>query len=132
MTLLLESRCLAAEVSSLREKRGRIVDAFLEGVIRREERDSRLGIVDRDIQTAQGIPIRSSPAAPVDLSLLIEAFSPLLEWGLWSRDQKRSVLAALVPDIRVADYQIAALGLNPALFSNDDTRRDRDSWPRPA
>ena len=88
--------------------------------------------MDRDIQTAQGILIRSSPAAPVDLSLLIEAFSPLLEWGLWSRDQKRSVLAALVPDIRVADYQIAALGLNPALFSNDDTRRDRDSWPRPA
>jgi hypothetical protein len=123
---------LAAEVSSLREKRGRVLDAFLDGVIHREERDSRLGAVDRAIHTAQEILMRSSPAARVDLRLLIEAFSPLVEWEYWSRDQKRSVLAALVPDIRVADYQIAALGLNPTIFSNDDSRRDRDSWRRPA
>ena len=47
--------------------------------------------------------MRSSPSVRFDLALLIEAFSPLVEWDSWSRDQKRSVLAALVPDIRVAD-----------------------------
>ena len=120
---------LTSEVTSLCEKRGRVVDAFLDGVIPRDERDSRLRAVDNDLRTGQEILMRNSPSASVDLAFLIEAFSPLLEWGSWSRDQKRSVLAALVPDIRVADYRIDALGLSPTLFSNSnkDTRSLADT-----
>jgi hypothetical protein len=123
---------LTAQVSRFREKRTRIVDAFLEGIIRREERDSRLAAVDRDIRAAQEILMRSSTAALVDLNVLIEAFAPLMEWQYWSREQKRSVLATIAPDIRVADYQIVALGLSPTIFSNENIRKDTDSWPRPA
>jgi DNA invertase Pin-like site-specific DNA recombinase len=123
---------LAAEAMSLHQKRTRVVDAFLDGIISRAERDSRLSSIDRDIQATQKSLASSRPAAIIDLNALIEAFSPLMEWGYWSREQKRSILASIVPDIRVADYQIAALGLDPTIFSNDNTRTDRDSWPQPA
>jgi hypothetical protein len=48
--------------------------------------------------------------------------SGITEWRYWSREQKRNLLAALVPNIRVADYEIDSLGLNPAIFSNEVTR----------
>ena len=123
---------LVAQVSSLREKRGRVMDAFLEGAIGREDRNSRLAVIDRDTQLAQDLITRSNPAVLITLKSLVEAFAPLLEWEYWSRDQKRSVLATIVPDIRVADYQVTALGLHPSIFSKENTRRDRDSWLRPA
>jgi hypothetical protein len=123
---------LVAQIGSLREKRARVIDAFLDGAIHREERNSRLAIINRDSQSAQDLLARTNPAALVDLDLLIEAFAPLLEWEYWSRDQKRSVLATIVPDIRVADYQVTELGLHPSVFSKENTRTDRDSWRRPA
>ena len=68
-----------------------------------EERDSRSAAVDRDILPAQQVLTRSSPGALSDLDALIGAFAPLVEWEYLSREQKRSVLATIVPDIRVAD-----------------------------
>ena len=111
---------LVAQISSLREKRGRVMDAFLEGAIGRDDRNSRLATIDRDTQSAQDLLSRSNPSALVDLESLAEAFAPLLEWEYWTRDQKRSVLATIIPDIRVADYQVTALGLHPSIFSNEN------------
>ena len=112
---------LTAEVNTLREKRGRIVEAFLDAAIDREDRDLRLGTIDKDIRSVQGLLARINHAAIVDLAALVQAFSPLVEWEYWTRDQKRSVLASIAPDIRVADYKIEGLGLNPAIFSNEST-----------
>jgi hypothetical protein len=67
-----------------------------------------------------------------DVGLLSEALAPLAEWCYWSRDQKRKLLATLVPDIRVADYEIESLGLSPAIFSNENTRMGKDSSRQPA
>jgi site-specific DNA recombinase len=120
-------RRLVAQVSSLRDKRGRVMDAFLEGAIGREDRNTRLAAIDRDTQSAQDLITRSNPTVLISLKSLVEAFAPLLEWGCWSRNQKRSVLSAIVPDIRVADYEVTALGLHPAIFSNKDTRVDTGS-----
>jgi uncharacterized coiled-coil DUF342 family protein len=123
---------LTSEVNSLREKRGRILEAFFDGSIGREEHKSRLQAIDRDIRSAQDLLTRLNPASSADLESLVQTFAPLMEWPYWTRDQKRSVLAALAPDIRVADYRVAALGISPAVFSNENTRRDKDSLPRPA
>jgi DNA invertase Pin-like site-specific DNA recombinase len=125
-------RRLTAEINTLREKRGRVVDAFLDGTIDRDDRNWRLATLDRDIQSTQDILTRSNPAALIDLESLITAFAPLFEWEFWTREQKRSLLAAMVPDIRVADYRVAALGIDPTLFSNNDTRTGTDSSPQPA
>lgn len=114
---------LESHLSTLREKRARILDVFLDGVISKQDRDARLGKIDRDIAMVQESLADCSPAPEVDISHLIEAFAPLVEWEYWTRDQKRSVLATIAPDIRVANYEVTALRLNPTLFSNDNTHR---------
>src|SRR2546427_8609949 len=72
-------RRLVAQISNLGEKRDRVMDAFFDGAIEREERNSRLATIDRDTQSAQDLLARSNPATLVDLSMLVEAFAPLLE-----------------------------------------------------
>ena len=65
----------------------------------------------------------------MDVDQLVEIFAPLGEWETWNRDQKRQVLATLAPEIRVANYNVECLGLNPALFSNSDTRMGIPALP---
>src|SRR5437016_4011228 len=106
-----------ARINTLHDRRERVIDGFIDGAIGREERDRRLTAIDDSIQTEQDALSRASAGVSLNHSNLVEAFSPLAEWDYWSRDQKRVVLSALVPDIRVADYEVQSLGLSPTLFS---------------
>jgi len=123
---------LTSEINHLQNKRSRVVDGFIEGIIDCADRDQRLVGIDADLQTVQKILIRESRSVVFDSQRLIETFASLSEWSFWTRDQKRAVLSSLAPDIRVADYRIAALGLNSAIFSNENTQLDTGSSPRPA
>lgn len=123
---------LAVEVEQLRRKRARVVNAFIEGLIEPPERDKRLALIDGSLKAAETSLAAGNATASLDAAALIAAFAPLSEWEFWSREQKRLVLSTLVPDIRVADYEVESVGLDLALLSNEDTRTDRDSWPRPA
>jgi DNA invertase Pin-like site-specific DNA recombinase len=123
---------LTSEINSLRQKRDRVIDSFVEGLIQKDERDRRLAAIDRDTEVTQGLILRDAYSPSLDIRKMIDAFAQLTEWQYWTRDQKRSVLSALVPDIRVADYRVESIGLNPGLFSNESTRRDTDSSPQPA
>jgi len=123
---------LTADINALRSKRERVIDGFVEGAIRREERDRRLATIDHDIRVAEDILMKEAPTPALDAPKLVEAFAPLGEWEYWTRDQKRAVLSALVPDIRVADYRVESLGLNQSVFSTIDTHTGRGSWRRPA
>jgi site-specific DNA recombinase len=118
---------LEYQISNLREKRARVLEAFLDGVISKEDRDARLKTVDRDLLMVQESLADCSPTPEIDIKQLIEAFAPLVEWEHWTRDQKRSVLSTIAPDIRVANYEVTALSLNSTLFSNDDTHRGTGS-----
>jgi DNA invertase Pin-like site-specific DNA recombinase len=121
-----------AEISGLCRKRQRVIDSFIDGTIDKPERDQRLGPIDAGIRTRQETLSRNEVGPALDMEKLIAAFAPLAEWEFWTRDEKRRVLSALIPDIRVADYKVDSLGLNPTIFSAEDTRRGRDSWPPPA
>ena len=82
---------------------------------------------------AQELLAKEEPQVSLDdVSALTKALAPLAEWRYWSREEKRTLLAALVPDIRVADFEIESLGLNPVIFSNESTRSGRDSSLRRA
>jgi len=118
---------LTSEITCLRARRSRVVDSFVDGTIDRPERDRRIAVHDRDIQRLEETLLQQSPDERLEAQAFVEAFAPLAEWEHWTRDQKRSVLATLVPDIRVADYKVESLGLNPAFFSNENTHRGRDS-----
>ena len=96
----------------LHRKRERVIDSFVESVIESWERDKRLTAIDEGIRAAQDALAREAGHAPLDAAKLIEAFAPLGEWEYWTRDQKRQILSTLVPDIRVANYEIESLGLN--------------------
>ena len=111
---------LRDEINSLTAKRGRTIDAFIEGVISKDERDRRIARIDQQMNTTGALLLRcEGPASPLEPQDLVGAFAPLVEWESWSRDQKRSVLTSMIPDIRVADYKLETLGLNPAIFSNE-------------
>jgi DNA invertase Pin-like site-specific DNA recombinase len=120
---------LTAAAESLRQKRERILEAFFDGTISAEERKRRLESVDHDLKVTNGSLARSSHQSAVSLESLANHLAVLAEWQYWTRDQKRRVLMALCPDIHVADYQVTALGIHPTLFSNENSRRDKGSWP---
>jgi hypothetical protein len=123
---------LTAEIKTLREKRSRVVDGFIEGILSREERDLRLATIDHELQVSQQILIRETPPDCLSTKALVDALAPLAEWTYWTRDQKRSVLSALIPDIRVADYRVESLGLKLLPVSIQNTRMDTGSWRPPA
>jgi hypothetical protein len=127
-----EIQRLTSEINAFHRKRERVIDGFIEGVITPHERDKRLAVIDGGIRVAQDALIREDGNTSLDTKKLIDAFAPLVEWEHWTRDQKRQILFTLVPDIRVADYEVKSLGLNSSLFSNEDTRKGKDSWRRPA
>jgi site-specific DNA recombinase len=128
----LRIRRLMSEIKALREKRNRVIETYLEGVICREDRDRILSTIDRELKTSQDILLRETPDKSIDITDLIEAFAPLADFACWTREQKRSVLTAITPDIRCADYKIESLGINPAIFSSENSHRDTDSWRQPA
>ena len=102
---------LNEEISRLREKRQRVMDAYFEGMIARDDRDKRLGEVDRDLKMAQDALLRETPAQELKPQELKHLFKPFVRWRLLGRDDKRRILAAVVPEIHVADYQVRAIGM---------------------
>ena len=128
-----DNQMMSEELDRLRGQRGRVVELYVEEKIPKPEFNKRLDRIDATIRATEAAVKRCSPETIVmDVDQLVEIFAPLGEWGTWTREQKRQVLAALAPEIRVANYSVESLGLNPAVFSNKDTRRGRGSWQRPA
>jgi DNA invertase Pin-like site-specific DNA recombinase len=125
----IEIQRATAEIKALQRKRERVIDSFVEGVILPVERDRRLTAINDGLRLTQATLAREAVETTIDTGKLIDAFTPLAEWAYWTREQKRMVLATLIPEIRVSDYVIESLGLSPTLFSNEDNRRGRDSSP---
>ncbi len=122
---------LRAEIERLRARRGRILDTFLEGVMTQEERDQRLQAAEHDLQERSAELMRLEAQAPASLTaaMLTQMLAPLAEWKFWTREQRRKVLAALMPQIRVARYQVQTVGVR---LDRDvlgmASRTGRDSW----
>jgi DNA invertase Pin-like site-specific DNA recombinase len=117
---------LKHNAKTLQQKRQRVIELFIDGVITPVDRDQRLATIDQELEMANNFADQES-VAEVSFDALMKAFSPLHEWEFWSREQKRAVLSSLAPEIVVADYQVKSLGLNPDIFSNESTHMGRDS-----
>ena len=103
---------LQTQLGRLDEKRARILDGYFDGKIVREERDSRLELVDRDrvlVVTALEEEVPSHPGIGVEQ--LVTLFRPLFTWKTLHLESKRRILFALVPEIKVADYVVAGMSL---------------------
>jgi hypothetical protein len=115
-----EAGRLAARLAQLRQRRNRILETFYDGMLSREERDLKLAEVDTTTTEVQAAILRLNPAPEITPAQLAGILAPFLQWRYLTIADKRRLLAAMAPDIRVADYHVSEVGLR--LVSNEDSR----------
>ena len=118
---------LELEIKKLREKRGRVLDSFFEGLLSRAERDQRLADVDTKMRMTEEMLLREAPVPKVSVRALMTAFAPLFDWRFMNRESKRRILAVTVPEIRVANYQVRGISVTPPSFCGDYVTRTPSS-----
>jgi hypothetical protein len=114
---------MQTEIKRLRAKRTRILDAFFEGLVGKEERDDRLRDVDTRSRMLEEAMLREAPAPRATLASLMVILAPLFEWRFIDRESKRRILAVTVPEIRVADYAVRGVSvIGPSVCGDYVTR----------
>ena len=115
-TPAIDERAVTAKLNALGEKRQRILETFFESIIGKEERDRRLGPIDREISTYENLLMECSPQTekrPVlDLESVLAVVEPFAEWEFLDREDQRAMLRALCPEISVYRYSVKGLTLN--------------------
>lgn len=114
-----------SEIERLSKKRGRVLDSYFEGILNREERDQKLHELDRDLALYEQWLSEEAPLRSVSPEVLSEVFSVFSEWKHLSRDDKRKLLSCLVPEIRVANYEVYGVSLMSAAFRGDEESHNR-------
>jgi DNA invertase Pin-like site-specific DNA recombinase len=121
------------KLEDLRAKKERVVDAFIDGVIDRVQRDEKVQHVDREIDLYSGLltaALKSSePSSVLSVEAMLQAIEPLADWEFLGRDDRRSLLRQLCPEISVYRYTVKSLTLN---VGSDTQSGDTVSHPRTA
>jgi hypothetical protein len=90
----------------------------LAGMIGKEERDRRVGEIEREITTYQKLLMDCACAQPrahlLDADTVQAVIEPFAEWDFLGREDRRQLLELLCPEISVYRYEIKALALNLA------------------
>ena len=122
----LGERAVEARLSILGEKRQRVLEAFFDSVIDKQERDRRLGEIDWEVTAYQGLLMeRVKPPESVrglDADAVAALVEPFAEWEFLDRDDRRQLLSILCPEISVYRYTIKSLALN--LCAQKEMERD--------
>jgi hypothetical protein len=123
-----DERSVRARLNTLAEKRERVLEAFFDGMIGKEERDRRVGEVQHEITTYQKLLMECAcpqPEKPVlDTDTVQEVIQPFAEWEFLEREDRRKLLSLLCPEIGVYRYEIKTLALN---LVDRTSGRDEDS-----
>jgi len=102
------------KLASLEAKRQRILETFFDGAIDKPERDTRIAQVDSEVVAFRRILLDTIAAVP-DVRTeaeIEEALEPFAEWEFLEREDKRALLRAVCPEIRVERYIVKSLMLN--------------------
>lgn len=106
-------RALAAKLGALSEMRRRVLEAFFEGVVTKEERDRKIAEIDRERNTFQCLSVESVPqTGQRSIDEIQMALEPLAEWEFLEREDKRSLLQAICPEISIFRYTVKSLMIN--------------------
>lgn len=121
-------------LADLQAKRQRIMDAYFDDLIEKAERDRRLGELERAAALYSSLAARgAAPVAPLTEKELAGVFAVFYRWRSLSLAQKRRLLQAAMPEIRVANYRVSGLSLVPPMPRSDEVNRtDRGSSRRRA
>ncbi len=109
-----EKATIEKKLIDLDAKRQRILETFFDGAIDKSERDSRLAKVDAELAAFRKLLLDTVPArlGIKNRAEIEEVLEPFAEWEFLEREDKRSLLAAICPEIRVDRYVIKSLMLN--------------------
>ena len=128
-----DERAIAAKLNALSEKRQRVLEAFFDGMIGKEERDDRVKSIDREVSVYENILMECSPQIEtrpaLDLHGVMAVVEPFAEWEFLDREDKRAMLRILCPEISVQDYVIKGLTWN---FGAKENGSYKDSYPKRA
>jgi DNA invertase Pin-like site-specific DNA recombinase len=114
-----------SEIQRLTKKRDRVLESYFEGILTREERDQKLHEVDRDLGMYRQWLSEEAPLSSFSPDVLANVFSVFTEWKLLDRSDKRRLLSCLVPEIRVANYEIYGISLLSAAIRGDEKSHAR-------
>ena len=108
-----EQSVIDKKLEALNAKRNRILEAFFDGTIDKTERDSRIAEVDAEVASFRAILLDAPPATDVTSEDELEqVLEPFAEWEFLDREDKRSLLAGICPEIQVERYTVKSLLLN--------------------
>jgi hypothetical protein len=120
-------------MTQLKGKRERVIDLFVEGIISADDRDQKLATIEKDLGLCIEQLGRIAPNPAFGVQELASLFEPFFEFQYLSRDQKRTMLGAVVPEIRIRNGQVIGFTLLPGVgVGSEISRRDKDSSPPPA
>jgi DNA invertase Pin-like site-specific DNA recombinase len=121
------------KIEDLMQRKERILQTFYEGVIDRQQRDTALGRVDREIAAYREI-LRSATSgdgnAVSTLESALEILGPFAEWEFLPRSDRRALLQQLCPEITVYQYVIKSMMLDLGIAMSDAHDRDNISHSR--
>jgi len=108
----LDRASISAKLTDLKGKKQRVLDAYFEGIIERQDRDRKLAGVRAEQDSYQQLLLEAaqsgSPATMTDLEKILE---PFCDWEFLERGEKRSLLAGICPEIKVFQYTVKSLTL---------------------
>jgi DNA invertase Pin-like site-specific DNA recombinase len=125
----IDEQAVKEKLSALTAKSERILDAFLDGVIDRRQRDSLLEDTEREAATYRKLlgdsaaPLKPHPIEGV--GTILSVVQPFAEWEFLSRDDRRKLLRLLCPEIAVDRYKVKYLTLNLKAESEGRIEVDR-------
>jgi DNA invertase Pin-like site-specific DNA recombinase len=119
--------------AKLQAKERRILDAYLDNLIDRQEVDRRRNEIKLEQEANErrlaDIEFASVAVSPEELA---KSFEPLHEWPFLSRTDKRKLLQAVVPEIYLENYRVSKLAwLTPTSDRHELNHTDKDSSPPP-
>lgn len=109
-------RQLEEQVVALQGRRERVIEAFLDGALKKEDRDRRLVSIDRDLTKATADLAEQKPVPSFDPETLAALFEPFRDWQLLTREEKRRMLNAIAPEFHAADYRVTELRLLGSIY----------------
>jgi hypothetical protein len=120
-TAQVDSRTIQHELERLEEKRRRVLEAYFENHIDREERERLLSGVEKDKKRYQSLLLGTrQTVARLSAADLADALSPFLEWKFLVRKHKRALLQAITPEIHVRDYRVVGMSLITERLRHDE------------
>jgi site-specific DNA recombinase len=117
---------LTSRLETLADKRQRVLEAFFEGVITKDERDRRIEEIDRETKVFTELLLKPVPRArSQSLDELQVVLEPLTEWEFLGREDKRALLEAICPEISVFRYTVRALVIDLGMESEGSYEASR-------